>query len=122
MRSMGLGSHRLHLRASAAWPDDSRGIPKISYARLPKPPLSFAHPAHRGALSRGVLRMEQAGGGTGERVLTPAAGARQFRASDWGGARGRGSHPRTRAAAGLRPEVLWPPARSWLTAALKARC
>jgi len=58
---------------------------------------------------------EQAGGGTGEQVLNPAAGARQFRASCWGGARGRDSQPRTRAASGLRPEVLRPPARSWLT-------
>src|SRR3954464_6688128 len=28
--------------------------------------------------------------------------------------------PCSRAASGLRPEVLWPPARSWLTAARKA--
>ncbi len=35
------------------------------------------------------------------------------------GARGRGSQPRTRAASGLRPEALRPPARSWLTAARK---
>src|SRR4051812_22506416 len=62
---------------------------------------------------------EQAGGGTGEQVLNPAAGAGQFRASDWGGARGRGSQPRTRAAAGLRPGTLRSPARSWLMAALK---
>src|SRR5207248_5540589 len=72
-----------------------------------------------GRHSRGVLVVEQAGGGTGDEVLNSAAGARQFRASDWSGARGRGSHPRTRAAAGLRPEALRPPARSWLTAALK---
>src|SRR5437763_166359 len=50
-----------------------------------------------------------------EQVPSPAAGARQFRASCWCGARGRGSHPRTRAAVGLRPEVLWAPARGWLT-------
>ena len=60
--------------------------------------------------------VEQAGGGTGEQVPTLAAGARQFRASDWGGARARAERTaRTRAAAGLRSEVLWPPARSWLT-------
>ena len=34
-----------------------------------------------GRYSRGVLAAEQAGGGTGEQVLNPAAGARQFRAS-----------------------------------------
>src|SRR5438045_74862 len=62
---------------------------------------------------------EQAGGGTGDEVLNSAAGARQFRASGWGGARGRGSHPRTRAASGLRPGTQRSPARSWLTAALK---
>jgi hypothetical protein len=33
----------------------------------------------------------------------------------WCGARARGSQPCTRAASGLRPEVLRPPARSWLT-------
>jgi hypothetical protein len=61
--------------------------------------------------------VEQAGKwGPEMRPLTPAAGARQFRASRWGGARGRGSQPRTRAASGLRLEVLRPPARSWLTA------
>src|SRR5256714_12543370 len=70
-----------------------------------------------GASSRGVLVVEQAGDGTGQQVLDPAAGARQFRASDWGGARGRGSHPRTRAASGLRPGTQRSPARSWLTAA-----
>ena len=53
------------------------------------------------------------------RPLTPAAGARQFRASDWCGARERGSQPRTRAASGLRPEALRPPARSWLTEAVR---
>ena len=66
--------------------------------------------------------MRRRDGGAGRKVgarqwlLTPAAGARQFRASCWGGARGRDSQPRTRAASGLRPEVLRPPARSWLTA------
>ena len=65
--------------------------------------------------------MRRLGGGAGRKVgleirpSTPAAGARQFRASDWGGARGRGSHPRTRAASGLRPGTLRSPARSWLT-------
>src|SRR4051794_1458930 len=54
------------------------------------------------------------------RPRLPAAGARQFRASDWSGARAHGSQPCSRAASGLRPEVLWPPARSWLTAARKA--
>src|SRR5690242_8569932 len=49
------------------------------------------------------------------RPLTPAAGARQFRASDWCGARGHGSQPCTRAASGLRPEALRPPAGSRLT-------
>ena len=59
---------------------------------------------------------EQAGGGTRRySVPTPAAGARQFRASCWCGARGRGSQPRTRAASGLRPGTLRSPARSWLT-------
>ena len=42
---------------------------------------------------------EQTGDGTGEQVLNPAAGARQFRASDWCGARGRGFASR---APGLR--------------------
>jgi len=60
---------------------------------------------------------EQAGGGTGEQVLNPAAGARQFRAFDRCGARGRGSQPRTRAAAGLRPGTQRSPAGSRLTAA-----
>jgi hypothetical protein len=70
--------------------------------------------------------MRRLGGGAGRKVwklemrpLTPAAGARQLRASDWCGARGRGSQPRTRAASGLRPEALWPPARSWLTEAVR---
>src|SRR3954447_12876156 len=48
------------------------------------------------------------------RPRLPAAGARQFRAADWSGARAHGSQPCSRAASGLRPEVLWPPARSWL--------
>jgi len=59
---------------------------------------------------------EQAGGGTGEQVLNPAAGARQFRASCWGGARGCAERTAcTRAASGLRLGILWSPARSWLT-------
>src|SRR3954470_17644634 len=58
---------------------------------------------------------EQAGKwGPEMRPLTPAAGARQFRASDWGGARGRGSHPRTRAASGLRLGTQRSPAGSRL--------
>jgi hypothetical protein len=62
--------------------------------------------------------VEQAGKwGSENRSLTPAAGARQFRAFDRCGARGRAARTaRTRAASGLRPEALRPPARSWLTA------
>ena len=65
--------------------------------------------------------MRRRDGGAGRKVgarqwlLTPAAGARQFRASCWGGARGRDSQPRTRAASGLRLGILRSPARSWLT-------
>ena len=43
-----------------------------------------------------MRRLERGAGrkvGAGDTALNPAAGARQFRASDWGGARGRGSHP-----------------------------
>src|SRR5947209_13844603 len=64
-------------------------------------------------LERGAGRIS----GPENRSRLPAAGARQFRASDWGGARGRAARTaRARAASGLRPEVLRPPARSWLTA------
>ena len=61
--------------------------------------------------------VEQAGGGAGEQVLK--SGSR--RPAIPGLVLGRRPRCRlatgTRAASGLRPEVLRPPARSWLTAA-----
>ena len=59
--------------------------------------------------------VEQAGSGSGDALPDPADGAGQFPVS-FGAAPARVVRSqRTRAASGLRPEVLWPPARSWLT-------
>src|SRR5438105_903780 len=77
-----------------------------------------------GRHSRGVLVAEQTGGGAGEQARSFGGGRPAIPGLRRCGARGRGSQPRTRAASGLRPEALRPPARSWLTAAiasLKAR-
>jgi len=65
------------------------------------------------------LSVEQAGGGTGEQVFKSGSRRPAIPGLGWCGARGRGSHPRTRAASGLRSEVLRPPARSWLMAEWK---
>ncbi|MEA2873776.1 MAG: hypothetical protein QOH67_3752 [Hyphomicrobiales bacterium] len=55
-------------------------------------------------------------GGAGDAAHNPYGGGRPvIPGLRRCGARGRGSQPRTRAASGLRPEALRPPARSWLT-------
>src|SRR4051812_29863679 len=52
---------------------------KKSYARASNRTYLDRTLLAEGRHSRGVLMAEQAGGGTGEQVLNPAAGARQFR-------------------------------------------
>jgi hypothetical protein len=68
-----------------------------------------------------MRRLERGAGRRRDRRTGPstsAAGARQLRASDWRGARGRAARTaRTRAASGLRPGTQRSPARSWLTGA-----
>jgi|GEM_PF-6059860 len=68
-----------------------------------------------------MRRLERGAGRRRDRRTGPCSGSRRpaIPGLGWSGARGRGSHPRTRAASGLRPEVQRPPARSWLTAARK---
>ena len=96
-------------------------FPEKKLSPLLNPHLSFTHPAHRGAPSRGVLVAEQAGGGTGEQVLKSGGGRPAIPGLGRCGARAAGSQPRTRAASGLRPGTQRSPARSWLTAAQMRR-
>src|SRR4051812_14370969 len=76
------------------------------------------HPAREGRHLEAILKAEQIGGLGSEMRSRKASGGRHRVIPDvvWCGARGCGSQPRTRAAAGLRPAGHYePPARSWLT-------
>src|SRR5438270_4030908 len=95
---------------------------KVVTAALDRYPIYEVYspyPAHL----RGVI-MRRLGGGAGRRrdrrtgpsIRQPAPGNSGPRT---GAASAGEPQAHTRAASGLRPEVLWPPARSWLTAARK---
>ena len=69
-----------------------------------------------GRLSRGVVRAGRRTGRGGDTPRSRPGRRRAITADGRCGACGPASQAGTRATPGLRPEALWPPARSWLTA------